>query len=231
VAVQLAAAGINTLTVDLRGVGESGGTPYDKLTHAQRHDQISNEGIPATVTQPGNTWSRSLAWSATSILSNPAACLGTFPVSYRRRAAPLHRLLCNIRISSRLKNIRHRLDFLLAVRYFVCLQLQTKANSEQMVGNILRTKGYDEFVLVLSQPSGEYESLLDGLWRQPASRATTTPPSDSTSSNTSKRRLCGRSSSAERIEVLCLPSPSSVFHSRQGSLHRGLDATLALRVF
>jgi hypothetical protein len=43
--------------------------------------------------------------------------------------------------------------------------LQTKANSEQMVANILRTKGYYEFV-VLSQPSGEYESLLDGLWRQ-----------------------------------------------------------------
>jgi dienelactone hydrolase len=46
VAVQLAAAGINTLTVDLRGFGESGGTPYDKLTKAQRNDQISNEGLP-----------------------------------------------------------------------------------------------------------------------------------------------------------------------------------------
>jgi hypothetical protein len=78
-----------------------------------------------------------------------------------------------------------RLDFLLAVRdtAVVCLlgadvdlfkfgvcwsALQTKVNSEQMVADILRTKGYDEFVLVLSQPSGEYESLLDGLWRQPA---------------------------------------------------------------
>jgi dienelactone hydrolase len=46
VAVQLAAAGINTLTVDLRGFGESGGTRYEKLTHAQRNDQISNEGNP-----------------------------------------------------------------------------------------------------------------------------------------------------------------------------------------
>jgi dienelactone hydrolase len=61
VAVQLAAAGINTLTVDLRGFGESGGTPYDKLTHAQRNDQISNEGDPGDrdtawqylVSQPG----------------------------------------------------------------------------------------------------------------------------------------------------------------------------------
>jgi dienelactone hydrolase len=31
-AAQLAAAGINTLTLDLRGFGESGGTPHDKLT-------------------------------------------------------------------------------------------------------------------------------------------------------------------------------------------------------
>jgi dienelactone hydrolase len=61
VAVQLAAAGINTLTVDLRGFGESGGTPYDKLTKAQRNDQISKEGLPGDrdtawqylVSQPG----------------------------------------------------------------------------------------------------------------------------------------------------------------------------------
>jgi len=32
VAARLAAAGINTLTLDLRGFGESGGKPYDKLT-------------------------------------------------------------------------------------------------------------------------------------------------------------------------------------------------------
>src|SRR6266478_4605638 len=32
---QLAAAGINTLTLDMRGFGESGGTPYDKLTDAE----------------------------------------------------------------------------------------------------------------------------------------------------------------------------------------------------
>ena len=35
-AAQLAAAGINTLTLDMRGYGESGGTPYDKLTDAER---------------------------------------------------------------------------------------------------------------------------------------------------------------------------------------------------
>jgi dienelactone hydrolase len=35
-AVELAAAGINTLTLDLRGYGESGGTPFDKLTPEER---------------------------------------------------------------------------------------------------------------------------------------------------------------------------------------------------
>src|SRR5438132_13786180 len=32
VAARLAAAGINTLTLDMRGFGESGGTPYDSQT-------------------------------------------------------------------------------------------------------------------------------------------------------------------------------------------------------
>jgi alpha-beta hydrolase superfamily lysophospholipase len=36
VAVQLAGAGINTLTLDMRGFGESGGTPHDKLTPKER---------------------------------------------------------------------------------------------------------------------------------------------------------------------------------------------------
>jgi tetratricopeptide (TPR) repeat protein len=36
VARQLAAAGINTLTLDMRGFGESGGTPSSKLTDAER---------------------------------------------------------------------------------------------------------------------------------------------------------------------------------------------------
>jgi dienelactone hydrolase len=36
VATQLAAAGINTLTLDMRGFGESGGTPHDKLTDAEK---------------------------------------------------------------------------------------------------------------------------------------------------------------------------------------------------
>jgi dienelactone hydrolase len=36
VAAQLAAAGINTLTLDMRGFGESGGTPHDELTSKQR---------------------------------------------------------------------------------------------------------------------------------------------------------------------------------------------------
>jgi hypothetical protein len=35
VAVQLASAGINTLTLDMRGIGESGGTRWDKLTDAE----------------------------------------------------------------------------------------------------------------------------------------------------------------------------------------------------
>lgn len=45
VAARLAAAGINTLTVDLRGFGESGGIAYDRLTKAQRGDQIRKEGL------------------------------------------------------------------------------------------------------------------------------------------------------------------------------------------
>ena len=36
VAAQLAAAGIHTLTLDLRGYGESGGTPHEKLTPKER---------------------------------------------------------------------------------------------------------------------------------------------------------------------------------------------------
>jgi dienelactone hydrolase len=36
VGVQLAGAGINTLTLDMRGFGESGGTPHDKLTSKER---------------------------------------------------------------------------------------------------------------------------------------------------------------------------------------------------
>jgi len=36
VAAQLAAAGIHTLTLDMRGFGDSGGTPDDKLTDAER---------------------------------------------------------------------------------------------------------------------------------------------------------------------------------------------------
>jgi pimeloyl-ACP methyl ester carboxylesterase len=36
VAAQLAAAGINTLTLDMRGFGESGGTPHDKLAPKER---------------------------------------------------------------------------------------------------------------------------------------------------------------------------------------------------
>lgn len=35
IAQQLAAAGINTLTLDMRGLGESGGTPWDKLNDAE----------------------------------------------------------------------------------------------------------------------------------------------------------------------------------------------------
>ena len=35
VAVRLAAAGINTLTLDMRGIGESGGTRWEKLSDAE----------------------------------------------------------------------------------------------------------------------------------------------------------------------------------------------------
>ena len=35
-ASQLAASGINTLTLDMRGIGESGGTRWEKMSHAER---------------------------------------------------------------------------------------------------------------------------------------------------------------------------------------------------
>ena len=57
---QLAGAGINVLTFDLRGFGESGGTPFDKLT-PQENAQVQAEKWPADIdvafqylgTQPG----------------------------------------------------------------------------------------------------------------------------------------------------------------------------------
>ena len=45
---QLAAAGINTLTFDLRGFGESGGKPYDKLT-PQEDAQVETEKWPGDI--------------------------------------------------------------------------------------------------------------------------------------------------------------------------------------
>ena len=87
-------------------------------------------------------------------------------------------------------------------KFGVCrYTLQTKPNSQQMVANILQTKGYDEVLLVTKPAIWRIRSLLDGLWQQPASWATTAPPPDSTFSNAPKRRLCGKSASAERIEV------------------------------
>jgi dienelactone hydrolase len=59
VARQLAAAGINTLTLDMRGFGESGGTPSAKLTDAERAKvRAMRAGDVATafqylVSQPG----------------------------------------------------------------------------------------------------------------------------------------------------------------------------------
>jgi dienelactone hydrolase len=47
-AARLAASGLNVLTVDYRGFGESGGTPFDKLTNAERANFIS-EKLPLDV--------------------------------------------------------------------------------------------------------------------------------------------------------------------------------------
>jgi formylglycine-generating enzyme required for sulfatase activity/dienelactone hydrolase len=58
-AAQLAAAGLNVLTVDMRGHGESGGTPFDQLTPAELHEvwQRWPDDIDAVfqylVSQPG----------------------------------------------------------------------------------------------------------------------------------------------------------------------------------
>lgn len=59
VAAQLAAFGINTLTLDMRGHGESGGTPYDKLTpeDARKHWQGYPDDLEIAfqylISQPG----------------------------------------------------------------------------------------------------------------------------------------------------------------------------------
>jgi len=47
-AAQLAAAGINVLTLDLRGFGESGGSPFDKLT-PQENAQVQAEKWPGDI--------------------------------------------------------------------------------------------------------------------------------------------------------------------------------------
>jgi len=56
---QLAAAGINTLTLDLRGFGESGGTRNDKLTPAEQAPEKNRGDIDTAfqylVSQPGVT--------------------------------------------------------------------------------------------------------------------------------------------------------------------------------
>ena len=41
VAAQLATAGVNTLTLDMRGIGESGGTRWEKRSDAARRDEAS----------------------------------------------------------------------------------------------------------------------------------------------------------------------------------------------
>ncbi|MGD0425900.1 MAG: hypothetical protein ABSC10_04200 [Candidatus Acidiferrales bacterium] len=48
-ATQLAGAGLNVLTVDFRGYGESGGKSPDRAASAQEADQIVNEKWPADV--------------------------------------------------------------------------------------------------------------------------------------------------------------------------------------
>src|SRR6202171_5568397 len=45
---QLATAGINVLTFDLRGFGESGGSPFDKLT-PQEQAQVEGEKWPGDI--------------------------------------------------------------------------------------------------------------------------------------------------------------------------------------
>jgi dienelactone hydrolase len=59
VAARLAAAGINTLTLDMRGHGESGGKPYDKLTKEEAgrewrgHPEDVEAAFQFLVSQPG----------------------------------------------------------------------------------------------------------------------------------------------------------------------------------
>jgi hypothetical protein len=51
---QLVGAGINTLTLDMRGFGESGG----KHQNWPREEKPEKKYARMTSTQPGNTWSR-----------------------------------------------------------------------------------------------------------------------------------------------------------------------------
>lgn len=56
VAVQLAAAGINTLTLDMRGIGESGGTRWDKMSREERNKNLPEDvdaALQFLMSQPG----------------------------------------------------------------------------------------------------------------------------------------------------------------------------------
>ena len=71
---QLAAAGINTLTLDMRGYGESSGTPYTQLTDAEK--ALDGRCGLATLKQRGNTWFRSQACKRDVIGVGGAGALG-----------------------------------------------------------------------------------------------------------------------------------------------------------
>ena len=55
VATQLAAEGIHTLTLDMRGLGESGGTPYEKMGRAEykRFPEDIDAALEFLISQPG----------------------------------------------------------------------------------------------------------------------------------------------------------------------------------
>ena len=58
---QLAAAGINTLTLDMRGFGESGGTPNTKLTDEERAKVRSSFCTLKSYLSSGKSWAMAIS--------------------------------------------------------------------------------------------------------------------------------------------------------------------------